>query len=632
MSKQMAEAFLQAIRDNPEDDTPRLIYADWLEEHGDAARAEFIRVQCEKARLPRWHPRAEILAWREKALLYRHENQWRSELPDIDGVEWLGFDRGFVHEVRVQDVDVLSQRAADIEQASPIRWASISRGESAWKKARPLAYLRGVRLLADIANVYDSPATVLHSPLLATVEHLDLSRLNMEGEQFAVLGRSPHLRNLRMLILDECFMGNGNLRPLAEGEQFRNLTTLSMKGNRYGYHEDARIRPADLAMLADSPNLANLTSLDVSGNEIDVKSLRRLLESPHMANLRELTVAANHLRSDEIHQLAHLPTSTRLHSLSLAHNPIGNGAAEVLAKAAFCTSLMNLDLDTCEITAQGVGELAKAPWISQLCRLNLDNNTTGANGAYAIVQALAEGELAALHLRNNGLDEEAVKLLAASTAAESLLILDLGENDFGEGGMEALATSPHLRQLCELHLERCRVNPESARLLATAAWLPRLSQLTLSNNPLTDRGLAALLSKQGLPGLIELALVSCDLHSQGAEELAGAPLPELRNLDLSGNALGLAGAEALALAPLTTTLVELNLDSTQLQDSAAAALAAGTWPMLRTLSLRTNLLTDAAARVLAAAPNLKHASTIQCQGNRIRYETFRELGSRLRRW
>ena len=33
------EAFLQAIRENPDDDAPRLIYADWLEERGDPRRA-----------------------------------------------------------------------------------------------------------------------------------------------------------------------------------------------------------------------------------------------------------------------------------------------------------------------------------------------------------------------------------------------------------------------------------------------------------------------------------------------------------------------------------------------------------------------------------------------------------------
>src|SRR5262249_28449408 len=44
------EGFLRDIVAHPEDSAPRLIYADWLEENGDAARAELIRVQCELAR------------------------------------------------------------------------------------------------------------------------------------------------------------------------------------------------------------------------------------------------------------------------------------------------------------------------------------------------------------------------------------------------------------------------------------------------------------------------------------------------------------------------------------------------------------------------------------------------------
>src|SRR4051794_12921603 len=50
-----AQGLLAAICDQPEDDAPRLVYADWLEEHGqadDRARAELIRVQCAAARLP----------------------------------------------------------------------------------------------------------------------------------------------------------------------------------------------------------------------------------------------------------------------------------------------------------------------------------------------------------------------------------------------------------------------------------------------------------------------------------------------------------------------------------------------------------------------------------------------------
>jgi uncharacterized protein (TIGR02996 family) len=43
--------FLRAVLAAPDDDTPRLAFADWLDEHGEPERAEFIRVQCRLARL-----------------------------------------------------------------------------------------------------------------------------------------------------------------------------------------------------------------------------------------------------------------------------------------------------------------------------------------------------------------------------------------------------------------------------------------------------------------------------------------------------------------------------------------------------------------------------------------------------
>jgi uncharacterized protein (TIGR02996 family) len=45
------EAFLRAIFDAPDDDTPRLVYADFLQENGEDDRAALIRLQCELIRL-----------------------------------------------------------------------------------------------------------------------------------------------------------------------------------------------------------------------------------------------------------------------------------------------------------------------------------------------------------------------------------------------------------------------------------------------------------------------------------------------------------------------------------------------------------------------------------------------------
>ncbi|WP_088257246.1 TIGR02996 domain-containing protein [Fimbriiglobus ruber] len=58
------ESLLAAIWEHPHDDLPRLVYADWLEEAGEpvrVARAEFIRVQCELAKMPADDPGATDL-------------------------------------------------------------------------------------------------------------------------------------------------------------------------------------------------------------------------------------------------------------------------------------------------------------------------------------------------------------------------------------------------------------------------------------------------------------------------------------------------------------------------------------------------------------------------------------------
>lgn len=70
--------FLQAIGEAPDDDGPRLLFADFLDEKGDqasVARAEFIRVQCALNSLSEVDPARTAIRAREKALL---EANWRS--------------------------------------------------------------------------------------------------------------------------------------------------------------------------------------------------------------------------------------------------------------------------------------------------------------------------------------------------------------------------------------------------------------------------------------------------------------------------------------------------------------------------------------------------------------------------
>lgn len=40
------DAFLAALAENPADDVRRLVYADWLEERGEAEKANYLRLAC----------------------------------------------------------------------------------------------------------------------------------------------------------------------------------------------------------------------------------------------------------------------------------------------------------------------------------------------------------------------------------------------------------------------------------------------------------------------------------------------------------------------------------------------------------------------------------------------------------
>jgi uncharacterized protein (TIGR02996 family) len=75
------DALLRAICENPDDDAPRLVYADWLDEHGDPRQAEFIRVQIELACLPDDARASHPLTERERAL-WRELRKWRYAPPD----------------------------------------------------------------------------------------------------------------------------------------------------------------------------------------------------------------------------------------------------------------------------------------------------------------------------------------------------------------------------------------------------------------------------------------------------------------------------------------------------------------------------------------------------------------------
>lgn len=143
-------ALLKAICENPDDDTPRLVFADWLQENGEEARAEFIRLQVRHAeRLRHAAPNTEKFARRARELWLEHGVQWRADLPAANWLKWHdAFFRGFVERVTVAS-DTELVRHAEVVFGQPIRQLVITNFEGAngFAELAGLARLRVLTLV-----------------------------------------------------------------------------------------------------------------------------------------------------------------------------------------------------------------------------------------------------------------------------------------------------------------------------------------------------------------------------------------------------------------------------------------------------------------------------------------------------
>jgi uncharacterized protein (TIGR02996 family) len=152
------EALLRAVCEQPDDDTPRLVFADWLQENGEEARAEFIRVQSEAARLATDDDRLDGVIRRDVELQQLYGSRWLAELPvpdpeHIDWVKypggWLGgepFDRGFACRLWVKTAGTLVACAGELFTATPVRRLMVHHIMRADKLAR-LPQLRHLHTL-----------------------------------------------------------------------------------------------------------------------------------------------------------------------------------------------------------------------------------------------------------------------------------------------------------------------------------------------------------------------------------------------------------------------------------------------------------------------------------------------------
>src|SRR5687767_10763552 len=108
---------MAAILAHPDEDTPRLAYADWLDEVGNRDRAAFIRRQIDRANNPDAVPPPDEEIDHDR--LHRLAcNYWLPPLPAW--ATFPQFERGFVEHVACSADDFI-HRADELFAAAPVR-------------------------------------------------------------------------------------------------------------------------------------------------------------------------------------------------------------------------------------------------------------------------------------------------------------------------------------------------------------------------------------------------------------------------------------------------------------------------------------------------------------------------------
>jgi uncharacterized protein (TIGR02996 family) len=239
-------ALLSAICAEPDEDTPRLVYADWLQEHGDEEQATFIREAVRLEWLEDYEDdlRGKIAA-RLTATVIRNGERWLGEL-GVTGSQPT-YDRGMVEDLGYDGIHQFMEDAPTLFARVPVRSVAI-----------------GDLVLGD----RDWLAVLADMPDLLRLRELRLQNrwMPVPSNGFERFVTSRYLENLEVLAIQEAALNDEDMLAFDRIVSLTHLKELGLSGNR--------LTAAGALTVARSTQLPNLHRLGLAYNDI-VEDRRR---------------------------------------------------------------------------------------------------------------------------------------------------------------------------------------------------------------------------------------------------------------------------------------------------------------------------------------------------------------------
>ncbi|MDY3562002.1 TIGR02996 domain-containing protein [Gemmata sp. JC673] len=386
-------ALLRAIYAEPDDDTPRLVYADWLDENGQPGRAEFVRTQIELAnRNDHTSDEYQKLNERANLLLEEHWGQWTEQFT------------AFSDAIRDERVAISFLRG--LPESLSIMGATVKDFEI----IRRLPNLRHLEIMSSPL----APAVLREIASLANLDELTTEATGFEVAWLTHLEPLPCWTHVR--ILEDL---NARAWGAFQERRISKVTLLPPEQQR-----SAAIRYLRATRLNDSVRQGEPVKAVRLVQEATTDAELRLLS--YLPELEEIEIAYGRETATGLEHLAGLPNLRAIH--------LGRANTESLVPLMKCKALERL-----EYIANGFSELRDEGVIGleQLTHLQHLTLAGGRLGEATLRRVSALRELRTLDLDLGTLDDETA--LVGLGTLPNLQSLTLNGREYTRGEFQEFA-------------------------------------------------------------------------------------------------------------------------------------------------------------------------------------------------